>query len=91
MAQKDKQTYNIELYIKKIKATKEVYAERKKFLEGFSLKRKRQAQRWRRRSCGIRWWRFSKLQWRIAYGCSVHWTRCLHRQTPKRSILPKWT
>ena len=41
MAQKDKQTYNIELYIKKIKATKEVYAERKKFLEGFSLKKKK--------------------------------------------------
>ncbi|EKS8351670.1 TPA: transglycosylase SLT domain-containing protein [Bacillus cereus] len=41
MAQKDKQTYNIELYIKKIKAAKEVYAERKKFLEGFSLKKKK--------------------------------------------------
>lgn len=39
MAQKDKQTYNTEMYIKKIKAAKEVYAERKKFLQSFSLKK----------------------------------------------------
>ncbi|MED2040868.1 peptidoglycan recognition family protein [Bacillus wiedmannii] len=39
MAQKDKQTYNTEMYIKKIKAAKEVYEERKKFLQSFSLKK----------------------------------------------------
>lgn len=45
MAQKDKQTYNTEMYIKKIKAAKEVYAERKKFLQSFSLKRQKRSQK----------------------------------------------
>ncbi|PEK88275.1 transglycosylase SLT domain-containing protein [Bacillus mycoides] len=38
----DKQTYNIETYVKKIKAAKEVYEERKKFLQSFSLKKKKE-------------------------------------------------
>lgn len=45
MAQKDKQTYNTEMYIKKIKAAKEVYEERKKFLQSFSLKKKKRSRK----------------------------------------------
>lgn len=38
MAQKDKQKYNSEIYVKKIKEAKETYKERKNFIQEFSLK-----------------------------------------------------